>query len=83
MAEKLLNGVQEQLFLNLIPAQAQATLRISSSTTGYLGSVTYDAVDGAALRVLAEQFHAFVAQQTGGLQVAAPSVLSGLKGNGH
>lgn len=71
-------GQQVRLsFIHKPPAGGKA---IFTTTVGeYLGSIEFEATSNEALREIANQFQAFVAAQTGGIQVAGAGMASNLK----
>jgi hypothetical protein len=76
MNEKALNGSAEaapaaiQLRRTIIPHGAGQKIVYTMSDGAYLGCVVHESMNTDALKVMAQDFHDFVAQSCGGLMVA-------------
>jgi hypothetical protein len=64
------------LMQTIIHEQPGARMIYTDTTGKYIGTIKFDAVSADALKAITAQFQAFVAAQTGGLQV-----VSGMPGN--
>lgn len=74
-----MNGAP-QVKLSFIPRPPAGGKVLFTTTAGdYLGAVEYEAMSMEALRELANQFQAFAAAQTGGIQVAGAGAAAALK----
>jgi hypothetical protein len=75
-----MNGSKQiAMIRTVIPQPNGAKIVYTTSQGGYVGTVVFDASSPDALSALGNDFQAFCAQQTGGIQVAPPGSLAGLK----
>ena len=75
------NGTEQQVTVKMhgIQMPSGAKLRFTQSDGTYLGSIEFDAINSQALGLIGNMFQQFVAQQTGGIQLATAGAVPGLR----
>jgi hypothetical protein len=77
--EKVVNGSTQPAMLRTVLNENPGTRIIYTLSNGmYLGSIRIDMMSADALKAMAQDFQAFVAEQTGGIQQVPAGALSRL-----